>query len=294
MKNIIKYCFPVIVLGMMSACAEDIDVDLPDSEKKVVIEGTIENGKYAEVIITRNIGLFTEQSGVAINDFYIFDAQVYVTDNGVTDTCTLTIDSASSLGVIYRGHTLLGVPGHNYILSVHADGKTFSSVTSIPQPIELDSVWWKPEPNQGDSLGFAWARISEPSGFGNNYRFYAKRPSNRRFIAPFGATWDDKYVDGKSFEFAYTRGYDPTDGVNTFDNEGETTRGYYFKTDTVYIRFASIDKAGKDFYTTFENAVSNNGNPFASPVTILTNLTGGALGVWCGQGATYDTIMPTP
>lgn len=277
-----------------SSCAEDIDVKLPNSEKKVVIEGTIENGKYAEVIITRNIGLFTEQSGVALTDFYIFDAQVYISDGTITDTCTITVDSASSLGVIYRGHTIVGVPGQIYYMTVVADDKTFSSVTSIPQPVQLDSVWWKPEPNRGDTLGFAWAKISEPIGLGHNYRFYAKRPVQRRFIAPFGATWDDKYVDGVQFEFAYSRGYDPTDSEDQWINDDEESRGFYFNYDTIYIKFCTIDKASKDFYTTFENAVSNNGNPFASPVTILTNISGGALGVWAGMGATYDTIMPTP
>lgn len=280
--------------ALLTSCTEDIDVKLPNADKKVVIEGTIENGKYPEVIITRNIGLFTEQSGVALTDFYVFDAQVYVTDGTITDTCTITIDSASSLGVIYRGHTLIGVPGQTYFLTVKADDKTFSSVTSIPQPLDLDSVWWKPEPNRGDTLGFAWAGISEPIGLGDNYRWYAKRPMDRRFIAPFGATWDDKYVDGKGFEFAYGRGYDPTDSENTWENDDEATRGFYFNHDTIYIKFCTIDRASREFFTTFENAVSNNGNPFASPVTILTNISGGALGVWAGMGATYDTIMPTP
>jgi hypothetical protein len=123
----------------------------------------------------------------------------------------------------------------------------------------------------------------------------AKRPTkDRRYIAPYGATFDDKLIDGKSFDFAYTKGYDPTDNVNSELNDSDVERNYYRKTDTIYIKFCSIDKASKEFYTTFENAISNNGNPFASPVTILTNIEGGALGVWCGVGATYDTIMPTP
>jgi hypothetical protein len=293
-KALIYFSTFLAAASFLSSCTEDIDVKLPNSEKKVVIEGNIENGKFPEVIITRNIALFTQNSSVAISDFYVFGAEVYVSDGTITDTCTLTIDSASSLGVIYRGHSIVGVPGGVYYLTVKADGKVFSSVTSIPSPIALDSVWWKPEPNQGDSLGYAWAHITEPAGLGNNYRFLAKRPQDRRYLAPFGATWDDKYVDGKDFEFAYSRGYDPTDGTNTFDNESEVTRGFYFNHDTIYIKFTSIDKASKEFYTTFENALSNNGNPFASPVTILTNINGGALGVWCGQSATYDTIMPTP
>jgi hypothetical protein len=149
-----------------------------------------------------------------------------------------------------------------------------------------------PEPNK-DTLGFANARISEPAGLGHNYRWLAKRPMDRRYIAPYGATYDDKYVDGVAFDFAYSKGYDPTDAENTYENDS-LSRGYYTHKDTVYIKFCTIDKASKDFYATFENAVSNNGNPFSSPVTILTNINGGALGVWAGFGAYYDTIMPPP
>jgi hypothetical protein len=287
--------FLIASLLIISSCTEKIDVKLPNKDKKLVIEGTIENGKYAEVIITRTIPLFSSSSSAAASDFYVLDAKVYVTYGSITDTLTLTIDSSSSLGVVYKGNTLLGGVGQTYSLKVvAADGAIYTSTTSIPNPVALDSVWWMPQP-PNDTLGFANARLSDPSGLGNNYRWLAKRPTkDRRFIAPLGSTFDDKLIDAKSFDFAYTKGYDPTDNVHSAMNDSDAERDYYRKTDTIYIKFCSIDRASKEFYTTFENAISNNGNPFASPVTILTNIEGGALGVWSGVGATYDTIMPTP
>jgi hypothetical protein len=279
---------------LASSCAEDIDVKLPNSERKIVIEGNIENGKFPQVIVTRNIPLFTSNAGATVNDFYVFDALVYVSNGSITDTLTLSVDSTSSIGVVYQGDAFTGNIGQTYFLTVIADGNTYTAQTTIPSPVALDSVFWKPESNQGDSLGYAWGKLSDPAGLGNNYRFLAKRPMDRRFIAPFGATFDDTYVDGKTFEFGYTRGYDPTDAENTYENDSDTLRGFYTKHDTIYIKFTSLDLASREFYTTFENALSNNGNPFASPVTILTNINGGALGVWAGVGAVYDTIPPTP
>jgi hypothetical protein len=284
------------LLSMMffGSCAEDIDVDLPNSEKKIVIEGKIEEGKFAEVIVTKNIPLFSENSGGGLSDFYVFDAQVYVSAGGITDTLTLTVDTATSVGVVYRGHTITGITGQTYFLTVVAAGKTFTAQTTIPPAVALDSVYWRPEPNQGDSLGYAWGRFTEPAGLGHNYRFLAKRPQDRRYIAPFGSTFDDTYVDGKNFEFGYSRGYDPTDVNTTPESDGDTLRGFYTKHDSIYIKFTTLDLASRQFYSTFENALSSNGNPFASPVTILTNINGGALGVWAGMGVTYDTIAPTP
>jgi hypothetical protein len=283
------FLFTIVSFITLCACTEKIDVNLPNSDKKIVIEGSIENGKNPEVIITRTIPLFSSVGTTAIEDFYVLDATVYVSDGTVTDTLHLAIDSASSLGVVYTGNRIIGNIGGTYFLTVISGGKTYTSQTTIPQPVALDSVWWIVQPPK-DTLGFANARISEPAGLGNNYRWYAKRPRDRRYLAPFGATWDDKYVDGVSFEFAYSKGYDPTDAEDTYQND--SARGYYTKFDTIYIRFCSISKEAKDFYTTFESAVGNNGNPFASPVTILTNINGGALGVWAGFGAYYDTIMP--
>jgi hypothetical protein len=289
MKNIFLF-ISTFLIHCFTACTEKIDVKLPNADKKIVIEGSIENGKKAQVIITRSIPLFSTLDNQNANNFYVLDAVVTLSDGTTTETLNLAIDSASSLGVVYQGNIITGVPGATYFLTVVQNGITYTAQTTIPPPVALDSVWWKPQPPH-DTLGFANAFISEPAGLGNNYRWYAKRPMDRRYLAPFGATWDDKYVDGVGFEFAYSKGYDPTDAVNTYENDS-LARGYYTIDDTIYIKFCTIDKEAKDFYTTFENALSNNGNPFASPVTILSNIKGGALGVFAGFGATYDTIMP--
>ncbi len=279
---------------LFSACTEEINVKLPNSDKKIVIEGSIENGKFPQVIITRTIPLFSSVAGTTVTEFYVLDAKVYVSNGIITDTLGLVIDSSSSLGLVYQGSTIIGVPGQNYSLRVEAaDGNVYNATTSIPFPIPLDSVWWKPQPPH-DTLGFANAHMSDPPGLGNNYRWMAKRPKDRRFIAQNGSTFDDKLIDGKSFEFAYIKGYDATDNVNSEDNDSDVERYYYRKTDTIYIKWCTLDRASKEFYTTFEAALSSNGNPFASPTTIIGNIDNGALGVWAGMGASYDTIMPTP
>lgn len=284
----------VIIITALSACTEAVNVKLPNSDKKIVIEGSIENGKFAQVIITRTIPLFSSVSGTSATDFYVLDAKVYVSNGIITDTLNLAIDSTSALGLVYQGSTIIGISGQNYSLTVvAADGNVYKATTSIPYPVALDSVWWKPQPPH-DTLGFANARLSEPAGLGNNYRWLAKRPKDRRYLAQNGSTFDDKLIDGKSFEFAYIKPYDPTDNENTAENDSDEERYYYRKTDTIYIKFSSIDKASKEFYTTFESAVSSNGNPFASPTTIKGNIDNDGLGVWAGMGVTYDTIWPTP
>ncbi len=276
-----------LFLSILTGCTEDVSLTILGGDKKIVIEGTIENGKPAKVIVTRNSPI---SQAIDFNTILVKDAKVYVSNGAITDTLLFSIDSFASIPFLYKGSSILGVPSQTYYLTVLADGHTFTSVTTIPTPVALDSVWWKVQPGK-DSLGLAWAHLSEPAGFGNAYKWFAKRPtSDRRFIAPYASTFDDKFIDGKSFDFAYDRGTDPNDKATASPEPPDA--GYFKGTDTVYIKFCAIDYNTAKFYTTYERALESNGNPFASPVTIISNITGGGLGVWAGLGCSYDTIMP--
>lgn len=286
---LVSSCALALLLALFSGCTEDVDLNVVAGERKVVIEGTIENGKPASVIITRNSPL---SQSIDVNSILVTNAKVYVSDGAMTDTLQLVIDSFSSFPLVYKGSTIIGQVNQTYYLTVLADGKTFTSITTIPPLVVLDSAWWKAQPPR-DSLGYAWAHFTEPAGLGNAYRWFAKRATkDRRFIAPYAATFDDKFIDGKSFDFAYNRGTDPNDQAAAPPDKIE--EGYFKLTDTIYIKFCTIDYNTARFYTTYEAALQTNGNPFSSPVSIISNINGGALGVWGGFGATYDTIMPIP
>ncbi len=284
--GLIKKGIVLLFILFFSGCTEDINLSVIGGEEKIVIEGNIENGHSAKVIVTRSSPV---SQSIDVNSILVTDALVYVSDGVMTDTLTLGIDSFASFPLLYNGSTVIGTPNQTYTLTVIADGKTFTATTTIPQPVALDSVWWKAQP-PSDTLGFAWAHFTEPAGYGNAYKWYGKRARDRRYIAPNGSTFDDKFIDGKSFEFAYNRGSDPNDP--TANEPDDITRGYYKYSDTVYIKFCTMDSKTAKFYTTYEAAMQTNGNPFASPVSIISNINGGALGIWGGLGVTYDTIMP--
>jgi hypothetical protein len=292
MKTIVKIITSVAFIILLQSCTEDIDLDIAGGEGKIVIEGNIENGKYAEVIITRNSPV---SQPLDFTKILVNNAKVYVSNGATTDTLMFGIDSASSIPLVYRGNKIIGAPGQTYYLTVIADGKTYTANTVIPPLIKLDSVWWKPQPDKGDSLGFAWARFTEPTGQGNAYRWFAKRAGkDRRYLAPFGASIDDKFIDGKSFEFYAIRGNDPTDPIDENDEKARREAVYFRKNDTIHIKFCTTSNEVYRFYVTYETALQSNGNPFASPTSIISNISGGGLGVWAGLGATYDTIYPKP
>lgn len=294
------YLITVFFLVLLSSCSEDINLTVAAGPPKIVIEGNIENGKFAEVIITRNSPL---TQAVNFQNILVTNAKAWVSYGGITDTLRFGVDTFASIPFNYKGNTIVGLVGESYNLTVVVDGKTYTATTTIPYPIKLDSVWWKAQPPH-DTLGFSWAHFSEPAGLGNSYMWFAKRPLkhttfqgqpiilNRRFVSPGGGAFNDQFVDGKSFDFAYDRPYDPTE-ANYVKDEPKEERGFYKPTDTIYIKFCSIDYHTYQFYSTLDQALQNNGNPFAAPVSILSNIKGdGALGIWAGFGASYDTILP--
>lgn len=283
MKSLFKAISLVVVLVLFS-CTRDITVDLPVPEQKIVVEGYIENGQHAMVTLTKTAAYFAAVDSASLLQYLVTNAIVTVSDGTTSEQLVLTIDTSQYIPVVYKSQNLVGQEGKSYTLTVVVDGKTLTAVTTIPHVVALDSVWFKVQEGK-DSLGFAWAHLTDPDTLGNCYRWFAKRiGKDKRFLAPIGSVFEDKFINGKSFDFAYNRGAEP----NTEEDNG--SRGYFGLGDTIAVKFCSIDRAHFDFWRLEETQVSNNGNPFAAPAPLPTNINGG-IGVWGGYAASFDTII---
>lgn len=307
--------FWVLIL-FFSSCKKEVQIDLPTSVEKIVVEGKIELGVPPYVILTRNTPYFGATNIEAIQNTFVHDAAVTVSDG--TNTVTLTEFCSQSLpdsllatigsftGIspntlknfnycIYTtvNPLLFGQVQKTYSLTVTVNGKKITAATSILSPVKLDSIWSKyvRTNSSGDSLGFIWAHMHDPAGEQNAYRWLAKRiGKDYSFIAPQGATINDKYFNGQSFDFAYNR------GTMQFSNAKDDTndeKGFFKVGDTVIVKFCTIDNATYNFYRSLDIIISNDGNPFASPSSVESNVSpkGEALGIWCGYGSVLDTVI---
>lgn len=316
--KIVSICFFSFFL---SSCERDVNIELPDAEQKLVIEGRIEadgkDGIPPIVILTKSVGFFEPTDYNTVQNLFVHNAKVTVSVDGITHTleelCLTNLDpflaplASAFLGVsekfnycvytvplsqLLSGNYLKGMVGKTYYLTIENEGKTYTSSTTIPPLIPLDSVWYKKQ--KDDTLGFAWGRLTDPPGLGNAYRWYAKRlnvaKADFNYLAPFGSAFNDKFIEGVSFDFAYDRGRSPSGGEET---PGEVSH-YYKVGDTIAVKFCTIDVSVYEFLRLFEVEVNNNGSPFASPSSVPSNIEGGALGFWAGYGVTYDTIIALP
>ncbi len=285
------------------SCEKNINITLPPAPSQVVIEGHIETGQGAYVLVTRNSPYFSPLDTNAVLNSIIRDATVIVSDGLHTDTLPFFIDILPKPdNYLYTTYipwyykkaspTVIGQPGKTYNLVVIVNGQKFTSTTTMPNPvIKLDSVWFKLQP-PSDSLGFVWAHLSDPAAEQNYYRWYAKRINkDKKFLAPIGATFNDKFINGQSFDFAYDRGSEPN---STAADDNNAEAGYFKIHDTVVVKFCSIDLASYNFYSSYEAAAASNGNPFGSPSNIKTNIVGGGLGIWAGFTTSFDTLVDKP
>ena len=298
----------IALVSLLSSCVKDADIDIPGAEEKLVVEGFIEPGMPPIVILTRNKPYFGTSNFGSFEDLLVHNANVVVSDGmntvQLTEICTgnlpdsilLLISSITGLDTLTLqsinfclystfNSNIFGQYNRNYSLTINAEGKTLTAVTQIPNPVALDSIWYKNEAPYTDR-GFCWARLNDPDTIGNAYRWFAMRKGvDNGFASPIGGSFEDKFIDGQSFEFAYNRARSESDGAANAEYFG------YFKTgDTIIVKFCTIDLEHYQFWRTYDTQVINNGNPFAAPTSINSNINGG-LGVWGGYGVSYDTTI---
>lgn len=301
---------------MFSSCQKEITVDLPEAKKKICVEGKIEPGLPPYVILTDNQPYFGATDINTLQNMFVHNAVVLLSNGTVTDTlhefCSASLpDSLLPLVAGFTGvdtltlknfnycmyttfnFALWGSVGKTYNLTIDAEGKHLTSTTSILTPVPLDSTWYKyiKANKSGDSLGFVYAHLTDPPVEGNAYRWLTMRlHKDASFIPPPGSVFDDKFINGKSFDFAYNRGSNPN---STEDQLNPEEAGYFKHGDTVIVKFCAIDRACFDFFRQEDVAIYSQGNPFSSPTSVPSNVypREDALGVWCGYGVFQDTVV---
>ena len=309
MKRLFNISILATALFLIS-CEKEITVDLPQHEEKLVVEGSIEQGMPPFVILTKTVGYFEPTDLNTLKGLFIHGAEVKVSNGSTTvqldEICTdqlpdsllpslaeligVSLNDLKSFGFcVYTtlNTSIYGEVGKTYDLTIKNDLHLLSATTTIPTPVPADLYWFKTQPGY-ENLGYLWFRLSDPPALGNAYRMFTQRKGkDSRYIPVFGSVYEDKFINGETFDGFYIRGNEPNSiAPDDLNDEAD----YYRLGDTILIKFCSIDLPHYYFWRSFETEVFNNGNPFAAPSTIQTNIEGG-LGIWGGYGVTYDTLV---
>ncbi len=312
-KMIIKQCCFVLILGLtllMSGCEEPFVPETEVSAQEIVVEGYIEAGPGANptyVIISKSIPFISTVNADKFAELFIKGASVSVNDGNkdvqLSELCLSNLpdnikaevyrtlgfepDSSAIDICIYVDilDQLKREVGRTYKLTVMAEGKQLSALTTIPPYVGLfDFKWSEPPGEPSDSLAELNVKISDPAGVTNYYR-YLTGSAGGPLIPPFTSVTDDAIFDGKEFEFPLQRA-ERRDGDFDPESFGLFTRG-----DSIIIKWTCIDKSHFDFWNTRDFS-ANSGGPFSSYTRIASNIKGG-LGVWGGYSVdTYRMRVP--
>lgn len=288
-----KYLFIIIILSLW-ACEKDITVDIPHPDKSVVVEGYIENGQVPYVILTQNSPYFETVDLNSLQNLVVTNALVTVSDGQFIDTLKFAITPNKFPFVAYIGSKKAEY-GKTYDLQIVYLNDTLRSQTTILEPITLDSLVFKPDPEFiKDSLGYVWVFFKDSAATTDYYRVNSMILGEDSFyLHPYRSVLDDKILNGTQFQFPTYHGITGLQGANsdTIPNDSTDSRkDLYFKAgQKVIVKISHIDVETFLFWQSIEMQAGSGGNPFSSPSTIKGNIENG-LGNWGGYGATIDTL----
>ena len=188
-----KYLFFISIIFI--SCQEEITLELPQSQYKIVVEGAIENGFPAYVTLTKNQGYFESIDSITISNLYITDAIVSITrEDGEIRNLTLITQAEIDLLEAFIGYSVkippntiyidleeLSNPGfsianRSYTLDIVWNDQSITAETTIPEPTPLDSLWV--EQNETADKDFKCdirAIYSDPADQQNNILIKSKR-----------------------------------------------------------------------------------------------------------------------
>jgi len=286
LKTAILSVLMFLFIIVFSSCEKEVHIDLGSVPPQLVVEGGIQQGLPPVVVLTTTISFFSSIDYSTLQNSFVHTADVTVSD-GIT-TIKLkeySLDTGNHnkfyLYSIDTPYTFKGQIGKTYFLTINYNGKTYTSNTTIPPPMQLDSfsIVAPPVPSvKFPNAVTLYLHFKDPDTLGNYAKYYTKRNSEPYYSSSI-------YTDELNNGTAVSWYIDP--GANLAMPDSSSTRRFY-KGDTVAVKWCSIDRNVYKFWNTYEFAQNSIGNPFATPINAQSNISNGALGVWQGYGA--DTI----
>ncbi|HWB24677.1 MAG TPA: DUF4249 domain-containing protein [Chitinophagaceae bacterium] len=286
----------LLLVSFLAGCEKNITLNLHNQNPVLVVDAEIENGQPPVVVLSASLNYFSTISPSELAATFVHGAHITVS-NGSTTVVLKEFSNTDSSGFKVYYYTanegnpdsvLLGQLNRQYTLSITtADGQNYTSTTTIPPLAKtLDSLWWKPAPDNPDtSRCVMFGQFTDPKGYGNYIRYFTKVNSGP-YLTASNSAFDDEFTDGQTYSLQFDMGYDRNVVTKNNDDIGFAHRG-----DTVTVKFCNIDKASYDFWRTWEFAYQSTNNPFSSPVKVSGNVSNGALGAFCGYAAEYKTII---
>lgn len=258
--------FTLIALtALFSACQDPIDLDVPDSAKRIVISGRVTDQTPTYVMVTTTAGYFDQGPTPRIEN-----AAVVLFEDGDT----VAILSPDSVPGLYSS-PFVGSLGRNYEISVEVfpgnaafdAGVWKSEVEELKRTYAIDSLQIRllnrtTVPQVFEEGYYALMFFQEPPGEGDNYRI--RRWLNDSLFTQEIFIFEDDFFDGRYVGESGPFGIPAFNFYGPFDED---------ERDSITVEVTSLTESYFDFLTIFNEQVFQVGGPFdPPPQTIIGNI----------------------
>lgn len=287
-------------LLLLSACdlQQQVEIELPEYESEVVVEGYLQPGLPFTVILTQSVGFFDD-----LRLTYVKDATVSISYNNRTDTLqpielplnTPGLELILDTALVNRFRNFLGESIYLYgqlqpvptlydipftLNITTADGDELSATTTIPQPVEIAGT---PYRFNDDSLALVLTQFQDDPERANFYRRLLEQREPRVSENPDGTTDTTWVTDGE-------QDFLTDDGISNGQLVTFGTAFQYEVGDTLIHTIYSVTEDYFRFVDTRDAALAASLSPFGQPAVVYTNVEGGQ-GIFTGQSLTQKVMV---
>ncbi|MBN9384321.1 MAG: DUF4249 domain-containing protein [Chitinophagaceae bacterium] len=253
-------CF---ILISLAGCQKVINVNLNNTSTKYVIVGKItDQPGECQVYITRTKNFSEDNQFPGVSG-----ATVTVENNGIVTSLPETGTGVYSTG------SLTGKPGQTYALTVHIGNETFSSISTMPQPVNLDSIYVKT--GALSNKKYVTVVYKDPPGIANYYHFIQYVNDH---MEPTIFVSDDEFTDGRTVKSELN-----------FSNDTNNSARDIKSGDSVRIEMICNDSAVYKYWYTLYNGATG-ASQSASPSNPVSNISGGVMGYFSAQTVQWKGI----
>ncbi len=284
-RRLMQVIFTLLITTLLfiTGCEKELNLNLPSHKSEVVVEGWIEQGQAPEILLSLTVPYFIKIDSNNLRDYSVTTAKVTVISENQSEILTLKPNNVYFPPYVYFGTNIYGKTNHTYQLRIENKGKIITAITSIPDIVKPDSVWFQKETGS-DSLGVIGFRFKDNFTEQNYYRTLTKRiGKDKRFIPTYTSVFSDETFNGETLSLTLSRG-----SSSILDIENNR---YFSVDDTIVLKFCSIDRSSYEFWNTIQSQIITSANPFASSNARVKSDVDGGIGIWAGYAASYDTVV---
>ena len=230
MKKIILFLFSVLLYSC-DQTGFDTSTDL---DSKIVVEGWIEEGEYAQVILSSSIPVNSAVDSLTILSHAIRSAKVTVSDGQNQEVLRLKRDNDRIPPFIYYGSDLIGQAGKTYTLKVEFLNRVVTSETVIPNSVELKKATYVKNVAT-DTTGYVFIEFSDPVLEKNYYQIATKIDGEEPIFVPaFYGNLNDDSFNSSEVSMQVNR------GVLVFPKT--KFKPYFTDGDLIYVKLRTMNK----------------------------------------------------